>query len=718
MLKSLFKKTVPESSPDDITGVLDPKESAVIVTRGKACEIVFIKNTAEIQMPFDTGKTSACNDTFADFFPGICDYCPYGSKNKDLKIKSFDIEDTNGSPYAVRISNIGNLGGKPAVIFIIRDNTPAKAASERLYALAYTDQLTGVPNRLKLKEDFNEIEERIARNEASGAVALFDLDQFKAINDNYGHNTGDAILRRLTEYLQSKVFFADHIYRLGGDEFVLLYVDPADRFSAEEEMEQHYNKIISSALSSYTLPHIELNCTLSIGVSFFPKHGDNLSDILRKADIALYKAKSAGRNQVVLFEEQYDTGQKFKDVYVSIQPILLKSGETHGYELTDSEPTDNMIEEDIDTHTVNLNMFNRALDALGLNDIENNLHYFINYSRQLLNPAVTHNLPKEKFIVQIQLPPNMSDIDLRNELQTYEELRSNGYRLALLGLESSRPVPELLKLVDYCKFSPDDTDPARQKSLINTYRDVSFIACGVDTHDDFKAAEGSGFQMFQGFYFNQPAVGKKTKDISPLKVNYFRLLKLYSTGDYMDFREISSIIESDVALSYKLLKILNSAAVGLKNVTSIESALAYIGEENLKKWMAVLALRGVAEDKPLELVRMLLIRSRFGELLAPNLFIKRDPKQVFLVSMLSMLHIALDMSKEDLAGEINVSEEIRESLLTKRGMYSDILRFYEDYESSNWEAVAKFVQTNHLDPSSVNEAYIASLKWYYDLTEE
>jgi len=200
-------------------------------------------------------------------------------------------------------------------------------------------------------------------------------------------------------------------------------------------------------------------------------------------------------------------------------------------------------------------------------------------------------------------------------------------------------------------------------------------------------------------------------------VNFFRLLKLSSTSGYLDFKEISAVIASDVALSYKLLRILNSAAVGLKNVSSISSAVAYLGEENLKKWIAVLALRGIAADKPLELVRMSLIRARFGELLAPHFRVKRNPQQVFMVGMLSLLHIALDKTKEQLLEEIPVAEDISQSLLTRTGIYSELLRFYENYEYANWEAVTQFVDENHLDPSDVNDSYIAAVKWYNDLAD-
>jgi EAL and modified HD-GYP domain-containing signal transduction protein len=147
-------------------------------------------------------------------------------------------------------------------------------------------------------------------------------------------------------------------------------------------------------------------------------------------------------------------------------------------------------------------------------------------------------------------------------------------------------------------------------------------------------------------------------------------------------------------------------------------AVAYIGEDNLKKWIAVLALRGIADDQPLELVRMSLVRARFGEMLAPHFRIKRNPKQAFLVGMLSLLHIALDKSKEEFLRDIPVSEDIHNSLTTKTGVYSDMLQFYEHFEYANWEEVTRFAVNNHLDTQFVNDTYIAAVKWYNDLTKE
>ena len=694
----------------DISSILDPHEMDVVVMRGAGCEVVFANSSAQAHMRTNHGYTTKCKTGYSKHFPGLCDHCPYAGLGKATEQEPIVVVDVDGRTFTGRRNMISWVDGKPAAIFMLRDVTQEIATKERLYTLAYIDQLTHVPNRLKLKDDFSAMEEGIANGSLTGVVALFDLDHFKAVNDTYGHNTGDIVLRRLTEHLQGERAFSGRLYRLGGDEFVLLFSNPVGKFATDQEMVEHYNEVLSAALQSYTLPNIELTCTLSIGVSVFPKHGANLSEILRKADIALYQAKEAGRNRVSFFSDHFDTAQKFKDMYIGIQPLLQTDGKTYGYELVDRG-----VGGKEDSKTVTLNEFNRTLDALGLNDIESNLHYFISFSKQLLSPAVLKNLPKEKFIVQINFPAEATKDELLKALQTYQELRSNGYKLALVGMKHDSPMLELLSLADYCKSKVSNGNAQNWKKVIENNPKVRFIATGVDSVADYNRSKIAGFHLFQGFYFNNPPAPKKTKEINPLKVNYFRLLKLSATDGYLDFREISNVISSDVALSYKLLRILNSAAVGLRNISSVATAVAYMGEESLKKWIAVLALSGIADDKPLELVRLSLIRARFGELLTPFFRIKRNPQQVFMVGMLSLLYIALEKTQEQLLDEIPVADEIRQSLLTKTGIYSDLLKFYENYEYANWDAVSQFVEEQNLNAANVNDAYISSVKWYNDL---
>lgn len=689
-----------------LKSILDSQDADVVVVRNNGCEVLFMNDSAKSRL----GVGPNCKKTYSQVFPVVCSKCRENAFTDAEKTAAFETKDDNGRVFSVSCQAITWLDDKLATVFFLRDIDEEKKTKESLYEMAYLDHLTGIPNRQKLKEDFDLIREDIEENALTGVLALFDLDNFKLINDTYGHNTGDILLKRLTEHLESDPAFKGHLYRLGGDEFVLLFSEEMGHFATEDELRDHYYDLLQGAFLTYSMPNIEKSCTISMGISFFPAHGTNFSELLRKADIALYKAKENGRNQAIMFEDRYDTAEKFKDLYINIKPILIQNGKTFGYELADRGEEDKE-----DTNALNLQEFDRTLDALGLSDIENDARYFISYTEQFFNDTVIRNLPKDKFIIQLHATNKATEKDLYK----YHKLASLGYSIALSGLHTGNITPELMEIARYCKFDPRGISEYVQRQIIKQYPSKLFIATGVNTAADFNAAKSAGFKLFEGFFFKQqPPTTQKTKDIEPLKVNYLRLLKLTSTDDYVDFQEISTVISSDVALSYKLLKLLNSAAVGLRSkMSSISMAVAYLGEENLKKWIALLALRGIGDGKPLELVRLSLIRARFGEILAPYLKQKTDEKHVFLVGLLSLLHIALDKPQEELLNEMPIADDIRESLLTKHGRYSDLISFFSNYEYSNWDEITRFAEENALSSQFISDAYITAVKWYNSLAD-
>ena len=695
-----------------IAEIWNSQDSDVVVVRKKDNRTLFVNNSAKKRMEENFIEDyMSFKSGYLSLFPLLYDHCSSSASSSDGDLpQKFDIEDKNGRVFAVTLSVIDWVDDKPACIFYLRDVDDERNARKRLYNLAYMDVLTSIPNRRKFKEDFEALEKDISTGYKSGVVAIFDLDNFKNINDTYGHSTGDLMLKRLTEHLNGDPLFEGHIYRLGGDEFALLY---ADVMGAHSNPQEFYNELLCKALRAYSMPNIDISCTISMGVSFFPQHGESSSELLRKADIALYKAKAAGRNQIVLFEERYDLAKKFKDIYINIRPVLSDTSKTFGYELIDGGFSDSGDDDQIE-ETINLTEFNRAIDTLGIEEMANDVHYIINYTSQMLNSTPLIHL-KKKFLIQIRPP----DANPANSLQNYQKLRSLGYSLVLEGLAESNFNAELADMTEYIKFDISPANAPFQKSIIAKYPKKTFIASNVDTPVQFETAKKLGFKFFQGYYFNQiRPVTTKTKDIEPLKVNYLRLLQLTVTDDYVDFNEISEVISSDLALSYKLLRLLNSAAIGLRNrISSIPMAVAYLGEENLKKWISLLGLRGVAPNKPLELVRLSLIRARFGELLAPHFPIRKNTKHVFLVGLLSLLHVALDKSQEEVLEEMPLAEDIKESLLTKNGIHSDLVTFFKNYEYANWEEVHHFAQENNLTSQLINDSYLEAVKWCNEMID-
>ncbi|NCA89869.1 MAG: diguanylate cyclase [Gammaproteobacteria bacterium] len=168
---------------------------------------------------------------------------------------------------------------------------------ERLIHMASHDVLTDLPNRGLFAERLQQALELAMRNATKLALLFIDLDQFKPINDTWGHRVGDLLLRAVAESMKQRLRAADTIGRLGGDEFVVLLTDlagPDGALRVAEELRQ-------ALAQPFVIEGHALSISASIGIALYPDHGANAEDLTRHADAAMYRAKQGGRNRLDLF---------------------------------------------------------------------------------------------------------------------------------------------------------------------------------------------------------------------------------------------------------------------------------------------------------------------------------------------------------------------------------------------------------------------------------
>lgn len=206
-------------------------------------------------------------------------------------------------------SRLLRINGRLCQATTIRDITAQKEAAQNLERAqqqirhqAYHDALTNLPNRLALIE---RLKEHIAYNhkqKLTGALLFIDLDYFKNINDSLGHSVGDAVLKMISARLEAGIGEQDTLARLGGDEFVVVVDGLAGPRSQAVEHIVHLAQTLRTLLCAPMLiERFNLQVTPSVGIALLPQHGDNPEDLLKRADIALYRAKDAGRNTIQLF---------------------------------------------------------------------------------------------------------------------------------------------------------------------------------------------------------------------------------------------------------------------------------------------------------------------------------------------------------------------------------------------------------------------------------
>jgi len=177
----------------------------------------------------------------------------------------------------------------------------ALAKSEQRYKeLATKDSLTGILNRFAFQKEFNRVISNSKRTNTKFALLFLDLDHFKEVNDTYGHDYGDKLLQEVTNRVLPNIRTEDVFARIGGDEFVLILTNIKN-----DTLKLLVEKAITLFRKPWIIKNIKLDITTSIGVSIFPDHADTEINLMKKADIAMYKSKELGRNQVIYFDESF-----------------------------------------------------------------------------------------------------------------------------------------------------------------------------------------------------------------------------------------------------------------------------------------------------------------------------------------------------------------------------------------------------------------------------
>jgi EAL and modified HD-GYP domain-containing signal transduction protein len=224
-----------------------------------------------------------------------------------------------------------------------------------------------------------------------------------------------------------------------------------------------------------------------------------------------------------------------------------------------------------------------------------------------------------------------------------------------------------------------------------------------------------GFKLFQGYFFSKPVIMKSKGKLGPMKLNCLRLVRLATEPD-VNFTKIADIIKQDTGLSFLLLRVVNSAFFGMRyEIKSIKQALAILGMTELKKWIMIISMSRIRDNKPGELITMALIRARFLEVIAPRAGMKREAENMFMIGLMSLMDAIMDIPLSDIIHETSVSDEIGQALLTRSGRRGELLTMITAYESSQWDAALSIAKSCGLTMEDVFKAYIQAIEWTHTM---
>ncbi len=453
--------------------------------------------------------------------------------------------------YDMYHTNIEWVDGREVKLCAIYDVTDKKIYQKKIEQQAYTDFLTGLFNRMCCERDLARFIDDAKKDATLGALLYIDLDDFKHINDGLGHQYGDVLLKAISHNLQRINGIETTCYRMGGDEFVIIV--PPDHFPKFLLIQEEIKEIFSKP---WYLKDADYYCTMSMGTVTFPKEGDNVQELIKKADIAMYEAKKSGKNRVENYSDDINsTSSKrlgmeknmrdaaaggFKEFEVFYQPIIDIQKE--GQPCTGAEALVRW--NSLELGFLTPGAFIPLAEYLGLiNPIGNHVlkeacktctgwnkagytNYKVNVNLsvvQLLQSDIVQIIANT--ISETEIDPQNLTLEVTeslaiNDMERMKEILGNikklGVRIALddfgtgySSLNHIRQIPFDVIKVDQT-FVKDLTEDSYSQSFIKMVAElanaigVNICVEGIETKEQFEILEGMNVSLIQGYYFDKP----------------------------------------------------------------------------------------------------------------------------------------------------------------------------------------------------------------------
>lgn len=344
----------------------------------------------------------------------------------------------------------------------------------------------------------------------------------------------------------------------------------------------------------------------------------------------------------------------------------------------------------------------------GLEKISGNKPCFVNFTEELLLKNIVDNFPNDKIVVEI-----LEDVTPSTEIiAACRELKEKGYILALDDFVFDKNLIPLIELADIIKFdlrlSPIE-EIRKALDFLSQYK-LDFLAEKVETYKEFEEAQKLGFKYFQGYFFARPEV-MRIKELSTSKLSLFSLLSEINKKS-VSAKRMTEIISSDVSLSYKLLRYINSAYFYLINeIESISHAVAYLGEDHIRSFASLAIISEISSNKPNELIRLAAGRAKFCEKLGQESLGQANPNELFMLGLFSLLHAMLDTPIADVLKKIPISEDIKLALIHQEGPLTVYLQTVIAYERGNSEECFQALKSLHVPEEKLYSTYLSSIEF-------
>ncbi|MNM87494.1 EAL domain protein [compost metagenome] len=396
------------------------------------------------------------------------------------------------------------------------------------------------------------------------------------------------------------------------------------------------------------------------------------------------------------------------DIFLARQPIFDKKNKIIAYELLFRTGMLNKYNS-VDGDNATIEVIKNTLFNFGIEKIAKSKKVFINFTENILKSNILDLLSPEYVVVEI-----LEDIEPTLEIiNICKKLKEMKYTIALDDFVFHNKYKSLMEFVDIIKVDFRITKGEERKEVIKKIKNknIKFLAEKVETIEEFNDAVKYGYSYFQGYYLSKPVVisGKK---IPENKIIHMRLLEELNSKDF-SLEKVEELIKKDISLSYKLLRIVNSAEFGLKHkVTSIKQALSYTGEIQVKKWLYLVSIKAIGDDRPDFIIFESLARAKFSELIFLKTRFRKDSFNAYLIGMLSLVDVILEKPIDEILEEILVDEEVKSALIgEKNNKYGFLLSLILNYEQGKIDKIFELMEYFNISTDELRSSYMEAIEW-------
>ena len=396
------------------------------------------------------------------------------------------------------------------------------------------------------------------------------------------------------------------------------------------------------------------------------------------------------------------------------EPLLDPKQQIIGYELSVQHP-------ESDREIVTPAEDFRALASFVGDQMQDDENGWLLGANKIFLKAETSLLLSEEVLAMpaknIVLTMKMATLADPEVLAAVKTLREKGFGISLSDATAIAQDKTLLPLITHIEIQFATTDFATQAKIYGALKNssVRMIARQVRNWQEYDSCASLGLDTFIGnLYLTPRTTGEvKQKGLNPAQAMILQLMDMVRKN--ADVRQLEDVLKRDAALSYKLLRYINSAGFGLgTEVQSLRHAVAMLGYSPLYRWLSVLLATATTGGQSAILMQTAIVRARFAELLGKAFLPKNEAENLFVAGMFSLLDRLLGVTMEEVLDNIQLSEPVTQALLSREGMYGPFLKLAESGEFDNGP-IAELAESLFISPDQVNEAHNAALVWAQNL---